>query len=504
MAKSSYYEFVTTVHDLYNRYVDDWLLAVRSYWGGVEYREGKYLKAYDVDYTTPSEVINTYEIDDNGIQTGKYSSYAVVNTKQEAENSTELDSNFYNEKLHNVPAFPYTRLYVSEYNSILFKSPPVRTLEDTPEVIDFVMDVSGEGDSINEFMSQVDILTTVYGIAWISCVKPAGNDFARWRVHTPLDVTNWHYSYSVSGELVLDSIVIRVSNNDDAEVFQYFSKDTIDTIFIPKDPDTNLNLPDAAQYRDDGEDDVGYYIVSQPNELGYIPVRPVYQSNKIYNGVGHTPIFDIAQIQRSVYSDMGEIYSAVSYSAHGVLVVDEETSQLNDHAVSAEPGTVIRVPSSLNGQANNYVFEFVSPRLDSIAELRELIEQKIEKMNAVAMVRSDELIRASRSGAQIEQYDSKLEAFIRKKATSLENAEYNMWRMWYDWQEKAMPEDFTIAYNRSFSKKGLEQDIKELRDLLAILQEYEAAGETVDPELRVGLTARLTQLINSSYSENSL
>ena len=503
MAKSSYYNFVTTVHDLYNRYIDDWLLAVRSYWGGVEYREGKYLKAYDVDYTTPSEVISTYEIDDNGIQTGKYSSYATVDSKREADTGDEYNSNFYNEKLHNVPAFPYTRLYVSEYNSVLFRTPPSRTLEDSPEVTDFVMDVDGEGNSINEFMSQVDVLTTVYGVVWISCIKPAGNDYARWRVHTPLDVTNWHYSYSASGELILDKIVIRVSNNDDAEVFQYFTADTIDTIFIPKDPDVELNLPEGTEYRTDGEDDVGYYKITQVNELGYIPVRPVYQSNKIYNGVGHTPIFDIAQIQRSVYSDMGEIYSAVSYGAHGVLVVDSETSQLNDHAISAEPGTTIRVPNSLNGQPN-YVFEFVSPRLDSITELRELIDQKIEKMNAVAMVRSDELIRASRSGVQIEQYDSKLEAFIRKKATALENAEYNMWRMWYDWQEKPMPEDFVVAYNRTFSKKGLIQEIEELRSLLAIVTEYEAAGEAVDPDMKAGLTTRLTQLINSSYSENSL
>ena len=36
---SEYLNFITGTHDLYARYVDDWRLAVRSYWGGVEAAE---------------------------------------------------------------------------------------------------------------------------------------------------------------------------------------------------------------------------------------------------------------------------------------------------------------------------------------------------------------------------------------------------------------------------------------------------------------------------------
>ena len=95
-------------------------------------------------------------------------------------------------------------------------------------------------------------------------------------------------------------------------------------------------------------------------------------------------------------------------------------------------------------------------------------------MNEVAMIRSEELIKASRSGAQIEQYDSKLEAFIRKKATSLEQAEFNLWKIWYDWQDQAMPEDLTISYNRLYSQKGVEHEIKEMNTLLDAYQRYNA------------------------------
>ena len=482
MAKRfDYVDFITGAHDLYQRYQDDWKLAVKSYYGGVEYRNGNYLKAYDIDYSTPSDVVNTYDVDSNGNQTAKYSSYIQpANSSSEANAGTQHASNFYQEKLLNVPVLPMTRLYVSEYNAILFRSPPVRALPEDPDVQKFTQNADGEQNSINEFMSQVDVFSTVYGVVWVSCIKPAGAELPRWRWHSPLDVTNWEYGYNINGDLELSKLCIRITTEPDVEIFQYFTRDTIETIFIPFDEETEIDVPEGAEYLE-GEslESKGFYRIVQENELGYIPVRPVYQSSKIYNGIGHTPIFDIAQLQRSIYSDYGEIYSSISYGAHPVTVVDENTLQQNNFNVGAEPGSTISVQSSLNGQPN-YVFEFKAPPLDSIKELRELVEQKIEKMNQVAMVRSDELIKASRSGVQIEFYDSKLEAFIRKKAVSLENLEaHSLWPMWYDWMGKAMPEDLTVSYNRLYSQKGLENELREIDMLINSFEKFQATfGES--------------------------
>jgi len=479
MAKISYFEFLSGSHDLYNRYYDDWQLSLRSYYGGVEYRRGRYLKAYDIDTSTPSEVITTYDVDDNGVQTGAYSSRVDYSSNRtQNETGEEYLNSFYEEKLKNVCSFPYSRLYVSEYNSILFKSPPVRELPESPEMEQFVYDCDGEGNSLNEFWSQVDTFTTVCGVVWVSCIKPAGSEYALWRMHKPVDVPNWEYRYTASGELELNKIVLKISSNPGVDIYQYITSDTIDTVFEITDEDIDIEVPEGAEFVEQDEEN-SYYRISQENELGYIPVRPIYQSSKIYNGIGHTPLFDIAQIQRSIYSDMGEIYSAVSYGAHGVNIVDEETAKLNDDALNAEPGSIVRVPNSLNGQPN-YVYEFVAPPLDSITELRELVDQKIEKMNAVAMVRSDELIRASRSGEQLEQYDSKLEAFIRKKAVSLENAEYHMWKIWFDWLDKPIPEDFSVSYSRTYSKRGLQQEIAEMQQLMQLFDDYKSRFAIAD------------------------
>lgn len=466
-----YYNFITTSHELYNKYLDDWNLAVKSYYGGVEYRDGNYLKAYDSDYSTPSEVINTYDIDDFGNQTAMYKSNVQrVNSSQQAETGSQYASNFYQEKLQNVPVLPYTRLYTSEYNAILFRSPPARTLPDTDEVNAFVKNTDGDGNSINEFMSMVDTFSTVFGVVWVSCIKTADADYPQWKMHKPTDVTNWSYSYNAKGELELNRIVIRIAQEPDLEIFHYITKDEIQVIFLPYDEDYEGELPEEAEILEDSEGKT-FYRITQENPLGYVPVRPIYQSTPIYKGIGHTPIFDIAQIQRSVYSDLGEVYSAVSYGLHPVTIVDEGTLNRNDNSISGEPGSVVVTDTSLNGQPN-YVFEFLSPDTGSIDQIRQLVDQKIAKMNEVAMIRSEELIKASRSGVQIEQYDTKLEAFIRKKATSLENAEYNLWKIWFDWQDQPMPEDLAISYNRLYSQKGLEYEIKEMNTLLDAYERY--------------------------------
>ena len=472
MAKQNYHEFITSRNPLYHKYYQDWELAVRSYYGGQSYRDGKYLKAYASDYSTNSETINTYDLDGDGNTIGVRKAVAHnVNTPQEANSGVDL-SNYYQEKLANVPVFPYTRLYISEYNAMLFRVPPQRTLPDTPEVNEFLNNSDGDQNSLNEFMSMVDTFTSAFGVVWVSCIKPTDSQYPKWRMHKPTDVTNWSYKYTTSGDLVLDQIVIRIAEDYNAEIYQVISDDYIDTIFIAIDPEEDIRVPEGAEYIPGGEDYDGYHRIRQPNELGTASiVRPVYQSTPIVQGIGHTPIFDIAQIQRSVYSLAGEQYSAVSYGLHPVNVVDEETFNRNGSSVGAEPGSLVITGNSLDGQPN-YTYEFVSPDLSSLSEIRTIMDQQIDKMNQVAMIRSEDLIKASRSGAQIEQYDSKLEAFIRKKATSMENAEYNLWNIWFAWMGQDMPEDFAISYNRLYNQKGLETEIKEIDTLLNVYERY--------------------------------
>lgn len=499
-------EFLSGVHPLYQRYYNDWNLAYRSYVGGVEYREGRYLRAYQTDIETTSETINTYDIDEGGYSAGKHRAQIVqANSYNDADKGVDYSGTFYGEKLSNTPMFPYVRLYCSEWNAMLFNSMPTRQLIDTPEMDKFVNNSDGEGNSINEFFSQLDLMTSIFGVMWVSCVKYTESDYPLFKMHTPLDVVNWEYGYDGAGNLILRKLLIQLSEDDTTTVLRYFTPETIETIYQYKDDeDADISIETDLEIIE-GD---GYVKTVTPNELGYIPCIPVYQGTKIYNGVGHTPTFDIAQIQRSIYGDFGELYSAVTYGSHPVNLVDENTSELNDGKVGAEPGTVLRVPSSVGGTPN-YVYEFVAPEMQGVDQISKLIDQKIEKMNQVAMIRSDDLIKASRSGVQIEQYDSKLEAFVRRKAVALENAEYNIWTMWFDWMNMNMPDDFAVSYNRQYGKRALNYEIEEINNVLALYDQFQTRFGTEglyrveDYQTVAEAEARATELGGEGYHEHT-
>ena len=139
---------------------------------------------------------------------------------------------FYGEKIDNTPVYNYVKLIASEYNSILFRNPPQRVTGDQPEMAQFIDDVDGEGSNLAEFMSQVDILATVYGVIHIGCYKPTGSDIPKFKIHTPEDVTNWSYKYDVDGNLKLQDMVIKLEESDIHAVYRVLTPEYIDTIFV--------------------------------------------------------------------------------------------------------------------------------------------------------------------------------------------------------------------------------------------------------------------------------
>jgi hypothetical protein len=478
----NYLDFVTATHNLYTRYYDDWRLAINSWYGGVEYKNAKYLRAYAVDLATPGETINTYITSDDGMPMGKSSAKLQIGTSTyDTDRESDIQTgNFYKEKLDNTPLYNYVKLITAEYNSLLFRNPPQRYLGEDDITEQFVRDVDGEGNSINEFMSLVDIYTTVFGVVHVACIKPIGSDTPKWRIFTPLQVTNWEYQYQPDGSLILVKLVVELESSDEHRVMLYITHETNETVFVGEDSDYAPPIVSEA-LESLGE---GAYRIVQPNELGYVPVQTFYQSTKVYNNVGTTVIQDVAQIQRSIYGDMAEIYSAITYGAHPTLIVDENTDQLNDGAVGAEPGSIVKVAQSLTGQSN-YVYEFIAPSLDAITSIQSLVDNKVQKLSQIAMLRSEDLIRAANSGAQIEIFDDKLAAMVRKKATNLENGESKLWEIWFDWLNQPMPEDFSISYNRQYNRRALEIELKEVDLMMATLEKYESimtvAKQTVQP-----------------------
>ncbi len=465
----TYGEFIADIHILYARYHDTWDLSYRSFLGSEEYKQGRYLKMFQEDQQTGSEVINTYTVDEFGNTTGKHKSkvtqhYGGTDTASAYAGNESDDNSYYAEKINNVSFYNYVKLIVNEYNSILFKNPAHRLLPDTPEMLAFQQNCDGTGNSLPEFFSMVDTLVSVFGVSWLSVVKPSGSEIPRFSVHNPLDVTNWEFGYNQDGDQVLRKLVVKVAEEQNQTVYRYFTPDTIETVFMSDDEDY---LPPDIEGLFEQED--GVYRVVQTNELGYIPVFPIYQGIPTYPGVGSSPVLDASIIQKEVYNLNSEIYSSINYSIHPTLVVDEATDDLNNGEIGAAAGSIVRVNSGLQGE-QNFTYEFRQPNTDPVTELKDLIDNKIQKMLETCMIRSDELIKASSSAAIIEHLDTKLQSFIRKKAVQMENAEKRAFDIYHDWTGQS--NEVEISYNRQYNNRAMEHELKELNMMMDLYDRF--------------------------------
>lgn len=465
----TYGEFIADIHILYARYHDTWNLSWRSFLGSEEYKQGRYLKMFQEDQQTGSEVINTYTVDEFGNTTGKSKSkvtqhYGGTDTASAYAGNESDDNSYYAEKINNVSFYNYVKLIVNEYNSILFKNPAHRLLPDTPEMLAFQQNCDGTGNSLPEFFSMVDTLVSVFGVSWLSVVKPSGSEIPRFSVHNPLDVTNWEFGYNQDGDQVLRKLVVKVAEEQNQTVYRYFTPDTIETVFMSDDEDY---LPPDIEGLFEQEE--GVFRVVQTNELGYIPVFPIYQGIPTYPGVGSSPVLDASIIQKEVYNLNSEIYSSINYSIHPTLVVDEATDDLNNGEIGASAGSIVRVNSGLQGE-QNFTYEFRQPNTDPVTELKDLIDNKIQKMLETCMIRSDELIKASSSAAMVETLDTKLQAFIRKKAVQMENAEKRAFDIYHDWTGQS--NEVEISYNRQYNNRAMEHELKELNMMMDLYDRF--------------------------------
>ena len=465
----TYGEFIADIHILYARYHDTWNLSWRSFLGSEEYKQGRYLKMFQEDQQTGSEVINTYTVDEFGNTTGKSKSkvtqhYGGTDTASAYAGNESDDNSYYAEKINNVSFYNYVKLIVNEYNSILFKNPAHRLLPNTPEMLAFQQNCDGTGNSLPEFFSMVDTLVSVFGVSWLSVVKPSGSEIPRFSVHNPLDVTNWEFGYNQDGDQVLRKLVVKVAEEQNQTVYRYFTPDTIETVFMSDDEDY---LPPDIEGLFEQEE--GVFRVVQTNELGYIPVFPIYQGIPTYPGVGSSPVLDASIIQKEVYNLNSEIYSSINYSIHPTLVVDEATDDLNNGEIGASAGSIVRVNSGLQGE-QNFTYEFRQPNTDPVTELKDLIDNKIQKMLETCMIRSDELIKASSSAAMVETLDTKLQAFIRKKAVQMENAEKRAFDIYHDWTGQS--NEVEISYNRQYNNRAMEHELKELNMMMDLYDRF--------------------------------
>lgn len=439
------YTALASTHWLYMRNRDRWQFLYESYAGGDEYRDGGHLTKYV-------------------LETG----------------------NEYQARLNNTPLDNHCQSVISTYISFLFREEPDRDFGDwegQPDVEDFLKDCDLEGRSLDAFMKQTSIWSSVFGMSWIIMTKPyvgqqtAADELAMGirpyvNLLTPLVVSDWTWERRPNGRYELSYFKYVEEVVDKITVVKEWTRETIKTWVMD-------DVKKEAYLRDE-----------ELNMLGMIPAILVYNQRGITKDIGVSDIADIADVQRQIYNLNSENEQAIRLDGHPSLVVPP-TAQLGSGA-----GAIIQLQEGSDPGLNPYYLESGGTSVDNIHSSIDKLVEAINRMSFTSGVRTTKT--QTQSGVSLETEFQLLNAKLAEKADQMELAEEQVWRLFGLYQGRVWEGE--IEYPDSFNIRDNAREIEQLLNAKAAATDprvfalidheiVEALGE--DPLLVLGTTEYL-------------
>ena len=402
-------------HQHYKGMMPRWEYFIRSYLGGKEYQDGKFLQPYQLEF-----------------------------------------ENEYHKRINFTPLDNHCRNIIDIYSSFLFRVEPVRqlgSLEQDMSVEQFKDDADLEGRSFEALMREAQRFASIYGHIWLLMDKPSTNVMTRaeeldqgirpyLNIYTPENVLDWHYTRNDAGYYYLDYLKIREEQTAEGEYYKLWYLDKIDCVFVST---TNRDEPKL--------------ISSLPNPLMKIPAVILYNQRSPMRGLGVSDLTDVADLQKAIYNEFSEIEQIIRLSNHPSLVKTKDTD------AGAGAGSIIEIPENLDANLKPYILQPNGSNLDGV--LRS-INHKVEAINRLTHVGT---LRATaervQSGIALRTEFELLNARLSEKSKLMELAEEQIWRLFADWQETVF--DGEIEYPESF-------DIRDWATDLELLQQAKASN----------------------------
>ena len=396
---------VLSGNDLYNSYRRRWKYLLESYMGGDEYRRAGHLTRYQ----------------------------------------TETDGE-YEARLAVTPLENHCNSIVTIYTSFLFREQPYRELGDLqkdPQMSNFLRDCDYEGRTLDHFLKDLSIWTSVFGHAWMFITKP--NLGANTRADeqaigvrpylsmlTPLTVLDWQYMRTPIGQYELCYLKYIEEINGTVTTVKEWTPETVKT-----------HVVDAKK---------GSYVLDpivEPNGLGTIPAIICYNKRSGVKGIGISDISDIADIQKFIYNATSEVDQSIRLNTHPSLVKTEET------IAGIGAGSIIQMEGNLDPGLKPYLLEFNGASINSIYDAINHAVKSIDDMANTGAIRAKEA--KTMSGVAMETEFQMLNARLSDKAHSIELAEEQMWRLWATYMGYAWTG--TIVYPNSFNIRDNANDL---------------------------------------------
>lgn len=394
-------------NSIYLEYQPRWKYLLESYMGGEEYRQAGHLTKYQLE--------------------------------------TEAE---YQARLRSTPLENHCQSVISVYISFLFRENPDREfkeLEMLPELKDFLEDADMDGRSLNSFMKDVAVWSSVFGHCFVMVTKPDVGAVTRAdevamgvrpyvSLLTPMVVLDWQWTRMPSGRYELVYFKYIEDINGDIRVIKEWTPETIITSTV------------------DIKNDVIKETVTEVNGLGKIPVVIAYNGRSVVRGIGVSDITDIADMQKFIYNSTSEVEQTIRLDSHPSLVKTPET----EAGIGA--GSLIHMPDNLDPGLKPYLLEFNGASVDSIyASIQHSIDS-IDKMANTGAIRVNEA--RTLSGVAMETEFQLLNARLSEKADNLELAEEQMWKLWCEYMGTSWNGE--IDYPGSFNIRDTQAEIDRL------------------------------------------
>ena len=353
----------------------------------------------------------------------------------------------YSARLVNTPLDNHCRSVISVYTSFLFRNSPEREFESLladPMLEDFLADADLDGRSLDCFMKEISVWSSVFGHAFILVSKPNTGAVTRAdelamgvrpyiSLLTPLTVMDWSWTRSPLGRYTLDMIKYIEDVNGDEQVIKQWTPTEIITYVV-----------DTQQQDVLGE-------TREPNGLGFVPAIIAYGNRGPIRGVGVSDLSDIADHQKKIYNEYSEVEQSIRLNGHPALV------KTPDVEASAGAGAIVQMPDNLDPGLKPYMLN-VSTDISAIYNSISQSIDAIDKMANIGAVRATQ--SRTLSGVAMETEFTLLNAKLSEKADNLQLAEEQMWTIYSIYQGFIW--EGTVEYPNSFN---IRDDMKELQKL---------------------------------------
>ena len=405
----SYSDYIQA-HPQWKKHIERWQFLSDSYIGGLDYKQGEYLQRY------------------------------VLETDGE-----------YTDRVRNTPLDNVVKNVVHTYTSFIYSQKIKRDISGlNPDTVNkFTKDADLEGRNFTAFMRAVSIYSSVYGHVWCVVDKPstpvitladqqAQNIRPYVSMYSPENVIDWKYSRQPNGVYELTMLNIIESQDQNSRIHKIYYKDRVETV-VYETNDADYRVMDAV-----------------PNPLGMVPAFVCYSSRSPIRGIGISDVNDIADIQRSIHSELSEIEQNIRLSSHPSLV---KTASVE---ATAGAGAVIQMDDNLDPNLKPYLLETSG---EGISGILDSIKQKVAAVERMAHLETARGTRTAMSGVAMLVEQKMLTARLSEKSSNLEHAEEKLWTLFGMWEQT--PWTGSVEYPMTFDQRDTAvtlQNIKMAKD----------------------------------------